>query len=123
MQGYVHWSYWQGMLISSIKPLEINRTVFIVYFRWSYLFFIGDYGDILGTYPRFFIAFYVFLFFKNGYIKPFATFWIIKTIDVEIPVAELAYFDNQGEKHLEHIEYQFQLDILGETSEINLKLN
>lgn len=44
-------------------------------------------------------------------------------IDVEIPVAELAYFDNQSEKHLEHIEYQFQLDILGETSEINLKLN
>ncbi|MDB8859834.1 glycoside hydrolase family 3 N-terminal domain-containing protein [Pediococcus acidilactici] len=46
-----------------------------------------------------------------------------QVIDVEIPVAELAYFDNQGEKHLEHIEYQFQLDILGETSEINLKLN
>lgn len=46
-----------------------------------------------------------------------------QVIDVEMPVAELAYFDNQGEKHLEHIEYQFQLDILGETSEINLKLN
>lgn len=46
-----------------------------------------------------------------------------QVIDVEIPVAELAYFDNQGEKHLEHTEYQFQLDILGETSEINLKLN